>query len=55
MNTLGGGSLALANGTLETVTPEGFVLSNELGRVVFIPRQAVVQMELYDPTGATAE
>ncbi len=55
MNTLGGGSLTLANGTLETVTPEGFVLSNELGRVVFIPRQAVVQMELYDPTGATAE
>jgi hypothetical protein len=54
-NTLGGGSLALANGTLEAATPEGFVLSNELGRVVFIPREAVVQMELYDPTGPTAE
>lgn len=49
MNTLGGGSLVLANGTLEAVTPEGFVLSNELGRIVFIPREAVVQMELYDP------
>jgi hypothetical protein len=49
MNTLGGGSLVLANGRLEAVTPEGFVLSNELGRIVFIPREAVVQMELYDP------
>jgi hypothetical protein len=49
MNTLGGSSLVLANGTLEAVTPEGFVLSNELGRIVFIPREAVVQMELYDP------
>ena len=49
MNTLGGGSLVLANGTLEAVTPEGFVLSNELGRIVFIPREAVVQMALYDP------
>ena len=49
MNTLGGGSLVLANGTLEAVTPEGFVLSNELGRIVFIPREAVVQLELYDP------
>ncbi len=49
MNTLGGGSFVLANGTLEAVTPEGFVLSNELGRIVFIPREAVVQMELYDP------
>ena len=30
MNTLGGGSLVLANGTLEAVTPEGFVLSNDV-------------------------
>ena len=49
MNTLGGGSLVLANGTLEAVTAEGFVPSNELGRIVFIPREAVLQMELYDP------
>jgi hypothetical protein len=49
MNTLGGGSLVLTNGTLEAVTAEGFVPSNELGRIVFIPREAVLQMELYDP------
>jgi hypothetical protein len=49
LSTLGDSSLILANGTPEAVTPEDFVLSNELGRIVFIPREAVVQMELYDP------
>ena len=54
MNTLGGGSLVLANGTLEAVTPEGFVLSNELGRIVFIPRgKPSYEWSCTSRTGAT--
>ncbi len=39
---------------LEAVTPEGYVLSVE-DRVVFIPRGAVLQLELYkaDSHGGT--
>jgi hypothetical protein len=50
MNTLssGSGSPVPASGTLEAATPNGFVLSNPSGRIVFIPREAVVQMELYE-------
>jgi hypothetical protein len=33
---------------LEAITPEGYVLSVE-DRVVFIPRESVLQVELYKP------
>jgi hypothetical protein len=45
----GGGQLAPTNasGMLEAIRDDGFVISVE-DRVVFIPRSAVLQMELYE-------
>ena len=37
-----------ASGMLEAIRDDGFILSVE-DRVVFIPREAILQMELYDP------
>ena len=37
-----------ASGMLEAVKPEGYVVSVE-DRVVFIPRESVLQLELYNP------
>jgi hypothetical protein len=54
LNTIGSGGKdnqlgpVRASGMLEAVRDDGFVLSNE-ERVVFIPRSAIIQMELYDP------
>ena len=39
-----------ASGMLEAVKPEGYVVSVE-DRVVFIPRESVLQMELYETRG----
>jgi hypothetical protein len=41
--------LTRADGMLEAVTPEGYVLSTRVDRAVFIPRQAVLRFELYNP------
>ena len=38
-----------ASGTLEAVREDGLVISNE-ERAIFIPRSAVLQMELQDPS-----
>jgi hypothetical protein len=45
----GGGQLAPTNasGMLEAIRDDGFVISVE-DRIVFIPRSAVLQMELYE-------
>jgi hypothetical protein len=39
-----------ASGTLEAISLDGVVLSVE-DRVVFIPRESVLQMELYETRG----
>jgi hypothetical protein len=39
---------ARASGMLEAVKPHGYVLSVE-DRIVFIPRESVLQLELYNP------
>ena len=39
-----------ASGMLEAVKPEGYVVSVE-DRVVFIPRESVLQLELYETRG----
>jgi hypothetical protein len=38
----------MLEGMLEAVKPEGYVVSVE-DRVVFIPRESVLQLELYNP------
>jgi len=45
MNIVGPAS---ASGILEAVKPGGYVLSVE-DRIVFIPRESVLQLELYNP------
>ena len=47
LNTLGGASPGITNGRLEAVTSSGFVLSNEVGRLFYIPNEAVVQVVLH--------
>ena len=37
-----------ASGILEAITTEGYILSVE-DRVVFIPRESILQLELYKP------
>ena len=54
LNTLGGTSPGITNGRLEAVTHSGFVLSNESGRLFYIPNEAVIQVVLHeddDPAG----
>jgi hypothetical protein len=43
-----------ASGMLEAITPEGYVLSVE-DRVVFIPRESVLQLELTNQTSTAAQ
>ena len=49
MNTVGPTRASgMLEGMLEAVKPEGYVVSVE-DRVVFIPRESVLQLELYNP------
>ena len=48
LNVLGG--RGTVSGMLEAIRDDGFVISVE-DRVVFIPRSAVLQMELYETRG----
>ena len=48
LNMLGG--RGAVSGMLEAIRDDGFVISVE-DRVVFVPRSAVLQMELYETSG----
>jgi hypothetical protein len=45
-----GGQLGVApsSGFLSGINDDGYVISNEGGKVVFLPKQAVMHIELYD-------